>query len=357
MTLFRTHSRFRRPTTRPADSRFRPALDVLECRAVPAANAVPGYMTAQSEGATPDGSPAPVGLTPAQIRGAYGFNAVTFGTVTGNGAGQTIAIVDAYDPHFVSSSSASFLSSDLHLFDTAFGLPDPAFTKVNQTGGTSYPAGNTGWGTEIALDVEWAHAAAPGANILLVEANSSGYADLFAAVNYAKSVAGVSVVSMSFGGGEFSGETSYDSTFTTPAGHAGVTFVAATGDGGAPGGYPAYSSRVLAVGGTTLKLTAAGDYGTETGWASGTGGDSPFEPIPAYQAGLLPKGATGRGVPDVAYSADNSNNRGFAVYDTVALNGQTGWFDAGGDSAGTPQWGALVAIANQLRATNGLPAL
>src|SRR5262249_19726369 len=151
-------------------------------------------------------------------------------------------IIDAYDnPKFVSSTSGSFSTSDLHNFDAAFGIADPpSFTKVNQTGGTSYPAGNTGWGTEIALDVEWAHALAPKANILLVEATSNSYANLFAAANYAKGVSGVSVVSMSFGGGEFSGETSNDSTFTTPSGHQGVTFLASTGDSGSPGGYPAY---------------------------------------------------------------------------------------------------------------------
>src|SRR5262249_13296708 len=125
----------------------------------------------------------------------------------------------------VSSTASNFSTSDLHKFDVAFGIADPpSFKKVNQSGGTTYPAGNTGWGTEIALDVEWSHAIAPKANIILVEASSSSYANLFAAVNWAKAQSGVSAVSMSFGGGESSGETSYDSTFTTPTGHNGVTF-------------------------------------------------------------------------------------------------------------------------------------
>ena len=136
---------------------------------------------------SPNGSPGPVGLTPAQVRHAYGFDSITFGSVTGDGSGQTIAIIDAYDdPKFVSSTSSSFSTSDLHNFDVAFSLPDPVFTKVNQSGGTTYPTGNTGWGTEIALDVERAHSMAPAANILLVEASSSTYTNLFAAVNWAK---------------------------------------------------------------------------------------------------------------------------------------------------------------------------
>src|SRR5207237_345698 len=153
--------------------------------------------------------------------------------VAGDGAGTTIAIVDAYDDPKI--------ANDLHQFDVAWGLPDPVFTKVNQTGGTTYPAANGGWASEIALDVEWAHAIAPKANILLVEASSNSYANLFAAVQYAAKQPGVVAVSMSFGGGEFSGETSYDSVFLTPSGHNGVTFIASSGDSGAPVSYPAGS--------------------------------------------------------------------------------------------------------------------
>jgi hypothetical protein len=173
---------------------------------------------------------APSGLTPAQIRQAYGFNQVTFGSVAGNGAGQTIALVDAYnDPN---------ISSDLHAFDTAFGLADPTLTVINENGGTSLPrtdpAGpGDSWALEISLDVEWAHAVAPGAKILLVEASSDSNSDLMAAVNTARNYAGVSVVSMSWGGDESSSDPSSNKDFTTPAGHIGVTFLAASGDNGA----------------------------------------------------------------------------------------------------------------------------
>jgi subtilase family serine protease len=101
------------------------------------------------------------GYTPAQISKAYGFN-----LVNGNGSGQTIAIVDAYrDPN---------AAADLHVFDQQFGLGDPNLTIVNQTGGSAGSvAVNSGWSTETALDIEWAHAMAPQAKILLVEANSA----------------------------------------------------------------------------------------------------------------------------------------------------------------------------------------
>src|SRR5262249_28082549 len=151
-------------------------------------------------GAPPFSSSGPTGTTPAQIRHAYGFYQITFnnGTLVGDGAGKTIAIVDAYhDPQ---------IANDPHQFDLRFGLPDPTFTKVNQSGGTTMPAANGGWASEIALDVEWAHAIAPKANILLVEANSNSYANLFAAATYAAKQPNVVAVSMSFGGGEFSGE-------------------------------------------------------------------------------------------------------------------------------------------------------
>src|SRR4051795_8081600 len=168
------------------------------------------------------------GYTPEQIRNAYGFDEIHFAnnTVTGDGSGQTIAIVDAYhDPN---------IQSDLHTFSQNFNLGDaPSFTQVSQTGGsTDLIATNAGWAGESALDVEWAHAIAPQANILLVEANSSSLNDLLSAVDYARHADGVSVVSMSWGTTEFFGQSAYDQTFTTPAGHQGVTFVAASGDFG-----------------------------------------------------------------------------------------------------------------------------
>jgi hypothetical protein len=276
-------------------------------------------------------NPFPVGYDPAQIRHAYGFDQITFGTVAGDGSGQTIAIVDAYDdPNIL---------KDLHVFDSTFGLPDPVFTKATPQGHTK---ANASWAGEISLDVEWAHAIAPGANILLVEAASASLGNLLDAVSYANSQKGVVAVSMSWGGGEFSSELSFDSFFTTP----GITYTAASGD--SPGAsWPSTSPNVISVGGTTLPLDTAGDYptGNETGWSSSGGGTSAYESLPSYQSGVT--GTSTRATPDVAFDADP--NTGVAIYVTVAQFGQTGWFQVGGTSLGAPAWAALVAIADQGR--------
>ncbi len=292
----------------------------------------------------------PYGYAPAQIRHAYGFDQVSFstakGAAAGDGSGQTIAIVDAYnDPN---------ISSDLQAFDKQFGLVAPAgLTIVNQNGGAGLPTTDAGWSMEIALDVEWAHAVAPGAKILLVEAQSSNVNDLLAAVNYARQQPGVTTVSMSWGSSEFSSEGSFDSSFTTPTGHAGVSFVAATGDAGQSGEWPAVSPNVVAVGGTSLALTSTSARASETAWSGSNGGVSLYEHEPAFQTGVQSSGR--RATPDVAYDANP--NDGFAVYDSVATGGQSGWVCVGGTSAGAPQWAALIAIADQGRALAGLGSL
>ena len=297
------------------------------------------------------GSGGPTIYTPAQIRHAYGFDQVSFstsrGAVVGNGAGQTIAIIDAYnDPT---------IKSDLAAFDSTFRLAaPPSFTQVSEYGGSaSGLAVNAGWSMEISLDVEWAHAMAPNANILLVEARSDYLSDLLTAVNYARHQPGVSTVTMSWGGSEFSSESSYDQYFTAPAGHAGITFVASAGDDGAPASWPAVSANVVAVGGTSLYLTGSGSYGSETGWSAGGGGRSLFESEPTFQLAVQSSGK--RDAPDVAYDADP--NSGLYVYDSVPYDGYTGWWDVGGTSAGAPQWAALLAIADQGRALLGAAPL
>src|SRR5205823_2554033 len=139
----------------------------------------------------------------------------------------------------------------------------------------------------------------------LVEANDPSYDNLVASsVNYARRQPGVSVVSMSFGGDEYSGETYYDQFFTTPAGHAGVTFVASTGDSGAPAGYPSWSPKVVAIGGTTLNVDSAGNYLSETAWSNGGGGISLFESKPSYQTSVVTQSNTKRANPDVSMVAD-----------------------------------------------------
>jgi subtilase family serine protease len=287
------------------------------------------------------GSATPSGLNPSQVQAAYGFNNVKFGAVTGDGSGETIAIVDAFnDPTIL---------SDLAKFDQQFGLAAPPSIKVvNQNGGTTLPASDRGWSGEIALDVEWAHAMAPGANILLVEANSAFDSDLDAALDYARNASGVVVVSSSWGGGEYSTESSEDVHFTTPSGHAGVTFTVAAGDNGTGAEYPSSSPNVLSVGGTTLRLVN-GAWSSESVWSGGGGGQSLYEKLPSYQSGL---GLSRRGTPDVAYDANPST--GFAVLDTY---GDSGWVVFGGTSAGAPQWAAIIAIADQGRALAGQGSL
>ena len=198
--------------------------------------------------------------------------------------------------------------------------------------------------------MEWAHAIAPKAKILLVETTTDSTTNLIKGVNYARSAAGVSVVSMSWGTDEFSGQTAYDKYFTTPAGHTGVTFVSAAGDEGAEGGaeWPASSPNVLAVGGTTLTLDSSGNISSESTWSDTSGGTSSIEPTPSYQSAL---GVTGRTTADVSYNADPDT--GFATYDSLSYEGETGWAETGGTSAGTPQWAALVAIADEGRTLKG----
>lgn len=288
----------------------------------------------------PVGSSYPIGLTPDQVRIAYGFDDVNFGGIVGDGSGQTIAIVVAHH--------SPTIVNDLHVFDQTFGLPDPpSFTIFNQKGGTKPASKNRGWAAEIALDVEWAHAIAPGANIVLVEAKNEknfGYA-----IDLARHIPGVSVISVSAAGDEFSSESEADPLFTTPYGHNGETFVFASGDDGGVAEYPSSSPNVLSVGGTSLYLYGNNEWYTEYAWSDGGGGASKYEGVPSYQNSL---GLTSRGTPDVAYAGDP--NTGFAVFDTY---GSGGWAQFGGTSAGTPQWAALLAIANQGRALAGKDTL
>lgn len=311
----------------------------LESRDVPAGVFTPSYiLDPNSSGATAFGSTGPTGLSPTAIRHAYGFDQVSY-----TGAGSTIAIVDAYDDPSI--------ASDLHAFDQKFGLADPSFTKVNQNGGTTMPAASTGWAGEISLDVEWAHAIAPGAKILLVEANSASYTDLMTAVDYAAKQPGVVAVSMSWGGGEFSGETSLDSNFQTPAGHTGVVFVASSGDSGAPTSYPAASPYVLSVGGTTLQLGTGNTYSSETAWSDSGGGISAYESQPSYQKGVVTQSTTKRTNPDVSYDSDPYS--GFSVYQTYGNSTTAPWLQYGGTSDAAPQWAALIALADQGRTAVG----
>lgn len=268
------------------------------------------------------------GLTPTQIKTAYGIS-----KLSATGAGETIAIVDAY--------GSPNIQKDLNTFDTQFGLPATTVTVANPQG---TPSTDGGWALETSLDVEWAHAIAPSAKILLVETKSASDADLLAGINYATSH-GAQAVSLSWGGDEESNEASYDSYFN----HSGVVYLAASGDDGYAASWPAASPYVLAVGGTTLKLTSAGAYYRETGWSGSGGGTSSYENEPTWQENYgLSDG--GRDIPDVAFDADPSS--GVAVYSSVSYEGSSGWWNVGGTSFSTPAWAGLVALADQAQGTH-----
>jgi subtilase family serine protease len=288
----------------------------------------------------------PSGLTPAQLTEAYGLNAISFtsasgATVAGDGTGSTIALIEAYNDPTV--------ASDLHTFDQAYNLPDPPLDLVNLGGAQSNPA----WSLEESLDVEWAHAIAPGATIVVVEASSQSLPALQTAINIARNIPAVNVISMSLG----FPESSYHGSLplTTPAGHVGITFVAASGDSGLAGGsdWPAVSPDVLAVGGTTLYTGPSGQYFTEVAWSGSGGGESHFVSEPAYQRGVQSSGA--RITPDVAFDGDPDT--GVEVYQTSPYTGVGSWQIVGGTSLGTPAWAAIIAIADQGRLLQGKGSL
>ena len=301
---------------------------------------------------------------PAQIQQAYGVN-----NLAAYGAGQTIAIVDAYNYPNALSALNTFSSDPLGSSYPTYSLPQfnvpggPTFTQLNQSGGAALPgtdpagAGNDNWEFEEALDIEYAHTLAPYANIILYEANSASGTNLYAAVTTAKNNSAVSVISMSWGGGESGSETRSDSTFTTPssrlAAKQGVTFVASAGDTGGQVSYPAASPNVVAVGGTSLTLNSNNSYSGESAWSDGGGGTSSVESKPSYQTsygtlnGGLLASTTKRATPDVAFVADP--NTGVIDYDPY--NG--GYYQIGGTSLSAPCWAGLIADADGLRVANG----
>jgi len=294
-------------------------------------------------------------FTPTEIVQAYGVGNISFNGVSGNGSGQTIAIVDAFnDPTIIADANTFSGQYCLPEFNTGSG---PTLTVLNQTGGTTLPANapsNDEWDVEESLDVEWAHAIAPQANIVLFEANSDNDSDVYATEVTAAAYPGISVVSNSWTEGEFDGEQSDDAYFVTPGGHQGVTFLASTGDGGAPGGYPAYSPNVIAVGGTSLTINGNGSYGGESGWSGSGGGISSYETQPAYQNGNVNGlSSTYRTIPDVAMDANPST--GVYVLDSFRWGSQL--YEVGGTSVSCPLWAGLIAIADQGRVLNGLGTL
>ena len=231
------------------------------------------------------------------------------------------------------------------------GCSNPALSQVDLAGTQT----NLGWAKEEALDVEYSHVMAPGASIIVVEAASANTSDLMNAVNLARKLPGVSVVSMSWGGGEFRGQTNYDPFFTTPAGHNGVTFVTASGDNGPKygAGWPASSPNVVGVGGTSLWVDAAGNTLLETAWSGSGGGSACSSPNPPTRKTVQRKGR--RSTPDVAMVADP--NTGVPVLVLDPSSGQASWGVYGGTSLSAQLFGGLIAVADQGRVLAGLGTL
>ena len=270
------------------------------------------------------------GYGPSDLASAYKLN-------TSGGSGATIAIVDAYDDPNA--------ESDLAFYRSHFGLPacttaNGCFKKVNQNGQTtSLPAANSGWASEIALDIEMASAVCPNCKIILVEASSTSFANLGAGVNAAVKL-GATVVSNSYGGSESSGEASSDTYYN----HPGVGIFVSSGDGGYGVEYPAASKYVTAVGGTSLAKSSAARGWVESVWGSATNknggagsGCSKYETKPSYQKD---SGCSKRTVADVSAIADP--NTGVAVYDTY---GGKGWAVYGGTSVASPIVASIHALA------------
>jgi kumamolisin len=277
-------------------------------------------------------------------------------TATNNpsGGAKSIAIVDAYDDPWA--------GPDLAYFSAQFGLPfsPEQLTVVYQTGTEPTIDETGGWELEESLDIEYSHAMAPNAHIYLVEANSNSYSDLLASVKIASnlvhcgqtttcpaSATGTGEVSMSWGGGEFSSETSYDSYFTTP----GVVYFASSGDG--PGTiWPSTSPNVVSAGGTTLRHSpSTGNFIDERAWDSGGGGVSLYEKIPSYQSSIASIVGKYRGVPDVSFDANPIT--GVWVWDSNYPEADGGgWFIVGGTSVSSPSLAGIVNRAGTFAASS-----
>lgn len=280
-------------------------------------------------------TPAPAGYSPALVQSYLGLH--------GNGAGQTVAVVDA--------PGNPDIAADVNLFSAQYGLPQECSATVTSDcfdftvdTAAGSAAADPGWGLETSLDIEWIHAIAPQASITLVESQDGTVGSMFQAVAAAARLK-PDAISMSWGTtGEFTDETYYDHFCQL----SDSLCVASAGDYGFPGSYPAYNPAVLSIGGTSLQLGSDGSVQSETAWSSGGGGQSYVEPTPAYQSGVV---TGGRGEPDVSFDADPAT--GVAIYDSSPIDGQSGWFVVGGTSVGAPVWSAILTTTDQLRAAAG----
>lgn len=268
------------------------------------------------------------GWTPAQMRTCYG--------ITANGSG-TVVIVDAYDDKYA--------LNDFNAFSTQYGLAKE--TSTNVTASTNkvlqivYASGNrpkfnSGWSQEEDLDIEWAHAMAPSAKIILVEAASNSNNNLYGADDKAATLG--HQCSNSWSGGESSSETSTDSHFN----HSGTVYFFSGGDTGGHAGYPSESVSVVGVGGTTVTLNSNGTRATESAWSGSGCGPSSYEPIPSFQAGK--SDGVHRGDDDISAVADPNTG--------VSVRWNGNWYIFGGTSVACPMIAAMANDAGTNRASS-----
>ena len=297
------------------------------------------------------------GYYPGDLQSAYGLASAAAALGPGPSA-PTVAIVDAYDDPNAASDLAAYRASLSGATDPNTGIADAAipplcsstvttgcvtFTKLNQSGGTSYPRGDSGWGEEISLDLDMISALCPACNIDLVEASSASFSNLSQAESEAASLHPAAITN-SYGGSEFSSESSYNSIYSYSS---GTAVTVASGDSGYGVEFPAASPGVTAVGGTSLTYTGTGSglvWDAQTVWSGAGAGCSAYEPMPSWQADQgvysLSSDCAGRQVADVSAVADPST--GVAVYDTY---NEPGWMVFGGTSVSTQLIGAMYALA------------
>jgi subtilase family serine protease len=281
------------------------------------------------------------GYSACNVQNAYGLTNLS----KKRGSGETVAVIDAYNDPKAAKDMATYRSAnDLPACTVVSGC----FKQVNQEGETSpLPTGNQDWGSEISVDTDMVSAICPLCHIILVEADSSSFSDLFAAISEAVSL-GATEITDSWGTGEFDGETSFDSTLEDP----GVPITFSSGDGAYQAGvqYPSASQYVISVGGTMLKPTKTGRNWDETVWVTtpssgeptqGSGsGCSAYEPEPAWQEITGNPDCSMRMTADVSAVAAN-----VLMYDSYEPKGDRGWYYAFGTSVSSPIIASVFALA------------
>jgi subtilase family serine protease len=328
----------------PATAKLHPA---HVCKAVAAKGEATCHALkmVNDKGVAPASSTPPAtALKPADVSEAYNLT----GTASG---GKTVAIVDAY--------GYTNLERDLNFYRQQLGLSackstgaNPCLRIMNQNGGTALPRMDTGWAQEQALDVDAVSATCPDCRILVVQAQSASFGNLGTAVNTAANQSGVVAISNSYGGGD-----APDKTYAKYYEHPGIAITASTGDNGYQGGsYPASSSFVTAVGGTSLVRDNSTRGWSESVWNKAGSGCS------SYNAALAVASGTGcdmRAMADVSAAADPGKG-GLAVYYPTTKNSST-WGQFGGTSESAPIIAAVYALAgsgysNSTPYTRGMPS-